>query len=162
MYEKCITCNRIGETCVPNLMRLPFPDLMQWCNKRQKHLGWTNQVLAYRCNVPLSTITRIKSGDFLDCKYSTIRSIVITLVGGTTDEWPCNAQVEKELQQVEDLERQAAKLAAVQEENEALKLKLSTIDAQHRADIRAIREEYLEQIAFLKDELKSRRAVQHL
>lgn len=162
MYEKCITCNRIGETCVPNLMRLPFPDLMQWCNKRQKHLGWTNQVLAYRCNVPLSTITRIKSGDFLDCKYSTIRSIVITLVGGTTDEWPCNAQVEKELQQVEDLEKQAAKLAAVQEENEALKLKLSTIDAQHRADIRAIREEYLEQITFLKDELKSRRAVQHL
>lgn len=162
MYEKCITCNRIGETCVPNLMRLPFPDLMQWCNKRQKHLGWTNQVLAYRCNVPLSTITRIKSGDFLDCKYSTIRSIVITLVGGTTDEWPCNAQVEKELQQVEDLEKQAAKLAAVQEENEALKLKLSTIDAQHRADIRAIREEYLEQITFLKDELKSRRAVQRL
>lgn len=162
MYEKCITCNRIGETCVPNLMRLPFPDLMQWCNKRQKHLGWTNQVLAYRCNVPLSTITRIKSGDFLDCKYSTIRSIVITLVGGTTDEWPCNAQVEKELQQVEDLEKQAAKLAAVQEENEALKLKLSTIDAQHRADIRAIREEYLEQITFLKDELKSRRAVQNL
>lgn len=162
MYEKCITCNRIGETCVPNLMRLPFPDLMQWCNKRQKHLCWTNQVLAYRCNVPLSTITRIKSGDFLDCKYSTIRSIVITLVGGTTDEWPCNAQVEKELQQVEDLEKQAAKLAAVQEENEALKLKLSTIDAQHRADIRAIREEYLEQITFLKDEMKSRRAVQHL
>ena len=162
MYEKCITCNRIGETCVPNLMRLPFPDLMEWCNKRQKHLGWTNHVLAYTCNVPLSTITRIKSGDFLDCKYSTIRNIVITLIGGTTDEFPCNAQVEKELQQVEALEKQAAKLAAVQAENEALKNQVGAMVERHRADVRAIREEYLEQITFLKDELKSRRPVQHL
>lgn len=162
MYEKCITCNRIGETCVPNLMRLPFPDLMEWCNKRQKHLGWTNHVLAYTCNVPLSTITRIKSGDFLDCKYSTIRNIVITLIGGTADEWPCNAQVEKELQQVEELEKQTAMLSAVEAENAALKNQIGTMVAQHRADVRAIREEYLEQIAFLKDELKSRRPVQHL
>ena len=81
MYEKCITCPRIGESCVPNLMRLPFPDLIQWCNKRQKHLNWTNQVLAYRCNVPIGTITRIKAGDYIDCKYSTIRDIVITMVG---------------------------------------------------------------------------------
>lgn len=161
MYEKCITCNRIGETCVPNLMRLPFPDLMEWCNKRQKHLGWTNHVLAYTCNVPLSTITRIKSGDFLDCKYSTIRSIVIALIGGTTDEFPCNAQVEKELQQVEELEKQTAMLSVVEAENAALKNQIGAMVERHRADVRAIREEYLEQIAFLKDELKSHRPVPH-
>ena len=162
MYEKCITCNRIGESCVPNLMRLPFPDLMQWCNKRQKHLGWTNHVLAYSCNVPLSTITRIKSGDFLDCKYSTIRSIVITLVGGTVDEFPCNAIVEKELQQMEELEKRAAKMHAMEKENEILKARLDSIDELHRKDIRIIKEEYQEQkaelkeqIAFLKDQLKA-------
>ena len=155
MYEKCITCDRIGESCVPNLMRLPFPDLMQWCNKRQKYLGWTNQVLAYRSNVPLGTINRIKAGDYLDCKYSTIRSILITLIGGTTDEWPCNAQVEKELQQVEDLEKQTAKLASIEKENEALKNRLEHIDEQHRNDIRAIKAEYQEQIAFLKEQLKA-------
>ena len=161
MYEKCITCNRIGETCVPNLMRLPFPDLMEWCNKRQKYLGWTNQVLAYRSSVPIGTISRIKAGDYLDCKYSTIRSILITLIGGTTDEWPCNAQVEQELQQVEELGQQAAMLAAVKAENEELKNQIAAIVAQHRADIRAIREEYLERINFLRDELKSRRSVPH-
>lgn len=155
MYEKCITCDRIGESCVPNLMRLPFPDLMQWCNKRQKYLGWTNQVLAYRSNVPLGTINRIKAGDYLDCKYSTIRSILITLIGGTTDEWPCNAQVEKELQQVEDLEKQTAKLASIEKENDALKNRLEHIDEQHRNDIRAIKTEYQEQIAFLKEQLKA-------
>lgn len=155
MYEKCIACNRIGESCVPNLMRLPFHDLMQWCNKRQKHLGWTNQALADYSKVPIGTITRIKAGDYFDCKYSTIRSIVIALIGGTTDEFPCNAQVEKELQQVEELEKQAAKLAFVEKENETLKNRLEHIDELHRQDIRAIKAEYQEQIIFMKDQLKA-------
>jgi predicted transcriptional regulator len=136
-------------------MRLPFPDLMQWCNKRQKHLGWTNQALADYSKVPIGTITRIKAGDYFDCKYSTIRSIVITLVGGTTDEWPCNAQVEKELQQVEELEKQAAKLASIEKENESLKNRLDHIDELHRNDIRAIKAEYQEHISFLKEQLKA-------
>lgn len=155
MYEKCITCNRIGETCVPNLMRLPFPVLIQWCNKRQRHLGWTNQKLADESKVPIATIYRIKDDDYLDCRYSTIRSILIALIGGTTDEFPCNAIVEKELEQMEELERQAAKLIAVEAENEALKLRLSTIDELHRSDIRAVKAEYQEQIAFLKEQLKA-------
>ena len=155
MYEKCITCTRIGESCVPNLMRLPFPDLMQWCNKRQKHLGWTNQVLAYRCNVPLGTITRIKAGDYHDCKYSTIRNIVITLIGGTTDEFPCNAQVEKELQQVEELEKQTAKLAVIEKENEDLRNRLEHLDELHRNDIRVIKSEYQDQISFLKEQVQA-------
>jgi hypothetical protein len=140
-------------------MLLPFDNLIQWCIKRQKHLAWTNKTLADKSKVPEGTISRIKAGDFLDCKYSTIKNLLIALIGGTTDEFPCNAQVEKELQQMEALEQQAAKLTAVEAENEAMKLRLEKIDEQHRADIRAIREEYLEQIIFLKDELKSRRAV---
>lgn len=166
MYEKCITCPRIGESCVPNLMRLPFPDLIQWCNKRQKHLGWTNQMLADKSKVPVGTINRIKAGDYLDCKYSTIRNIVITLVGGTTDEFPCNEQVEKELKQLELLDQQTAKCAALEKENAALekennamKASFSRIDEQHRKDIRAIKEEYQEQIAFLKDQLKAWQSV---
>jgi hypothetical protein len=148
MYEKCITCDRIGESCVPNLMRLSFADLMQWCNKRQKHLEWSNQTLADVSKVPVGTINRMKAGNYLDCKYATIRNIVIALIGGTIDEFPCNAQVEKELEQV-------AKIAAVEAENEAMKLRFREIDELHRQDVRAIRAEYQEQIAFLKDQLKA-------
>lgn len=155
MYEKCITCNRIGETCVPNLMRLSFPDLMQWCNKRQKHLGWTNQILADKSKVPVGTINRIKAGDYMDCKYSTIRSLLIALIGGTTDEFPCNKQVEQELQQMEELEKQAAKLASIEKENEALRNRLEHIDELHRQDIRAVKAEYQEQIIFMRDQLKA-------
>ena len=157
MFEKCIKCNRMGESCVPNLMLLPFTDLMQWCSTRQKHLGWSNQTLADKSRVPIGTINRIKAGEE-DCKYSTIRSILIALIGGTTDEFACTELVEKELKQLEALEQQAAKLSAVEMENTELKAKLNLIDEQHRKDIRAIKEEYQEQIVFLKDELKAWRS----
>jgi len=153
MFEKCIKCNRMGESCVPNLMLLPFTDLMQWCNKRQNHLGWTNKELAKTSKVPEGTISRIKAGEE-DCKYSTIRNILIALIGGTTDEFACTEQVEKELRQIEQLEKQAARLSSVEEENERLNLRLSQIDEQHRNDIRAVKAEYQEQVTFLKDEVK--------
>ena len=154
MFEKCIKCNRMGESCVPNLMLLQFSDLMQWCAKRQKHLGWTNHTLADKSNVPIGTINRIKAGED-DCKYSTIRNILIALIGGTTDEFACTEQVEKEQQQIEKLEQSAAKLSATEAENEMLKERLRQIDEQHRNDIRAIKEEHQDQIVFLKEELKA-------
>lgn len=155
MFEKCIKCNRMGESCVPNLMLLPFPALMQWCTKRQNYLDWTNHDLADKSTVPVGTINRIKAGDYLDCKYSTIRNLLLALIGGTTDEFACTELVEKELRQKEQFEQQAAKMAAVQEERDALKDRLLHIDEQHRQDIRVIREEYLEQIAFLKEQLRA-------
>lgn len=155
MFEKCIACNRIGESCVPNLMLLPFANLIQWMDKRQKYLGWTNQDLADKSKVPVGTIKRIKAGEYMDCKYSTIKSILIALIGGTTDEFSCTEQVEREMRNMEQLEQQAAKLSTVEAENEMMKCRLNQIDEMHRHDIRIIREEYQEQIAFLKEQLKA-------
>ena len=165
MFEKCIKCNRLGDSCVPNLMLLPFSELIQWCSKRQKHLGWTNQALADKSKVPIGTINRIKAGDYADCKYSTIKNLLITLIGGTSDEFSCTEQVEKELQQVEQLEKQAAKLTVAEAENERLRARLQDVDKllqsigeQHRQDIRVIKQEYQEQVAFLREELKAWRS----
>ncbi len=98
----------------------------------------------------------------MDCKYSTMRSILIALIGGTSDEFSCTEQVEKELQQMEQLEKQAAKMTAVEAENEMLKARLKDvdkllqgIDEKHRQDIRIIKQEYQEQVAFLREELKA-------
>lgn len=160
MFEKCIKCNRMGESCVPNLMLLPFHDLIQWCDKRQKHLSWTNHTLADKSNVPVGTINRIKAGEYLDCKYSTIKNILIALIGGTTNEFECTEQVENELRQMEQFEKQAQKLGEAEKENKLLKDRLEKIDEQHRKDIRVIKEEfqkqkdeYHEQIAFLKERI---------
>ena len=163
MFDKCIKCNRLGESCVPNLMLLPFPELLKWCDKRQHYLNWTNQKLAENTKkVPVGTINRIKAGEE-DCKYSTMQSILITLIGGTADEWSCTEQVQNELRQIEQLEQKNAMLSSVEAENERLKHRIESIDEQHRNDIRCIRAEYLDQIkflheriAFLTDELKAR------
>lgn len=164
MFEKCIKCDRIGESCVPNLWLLPLPELIQWCIKRQKYLGWSNQFWADDSKTPVGTINRLKAGEYADCKYSTIRSLAISVIGGTKDEFSCTAQVENELRNLEKLEQQAAKLTTVEAENAELKDRLNRIDELHRQDIRAIKEEfqkqkeeYQEHISFLKDELKARR-----
>ena len=157
MFEKCIKCNRIGESCVPNLMLLSFSDLMQWCIKRQKHLEWSNQILADKSKVPVGTINRIKAGED-DCKYSTIHSILIALIGGTTDEFACTELVEKELRHLEQYEQQAAKLTDIETKYEVLKDRMNNVDEQHRQDIRTIKAEYQAQIDFLKEELKAWRS----
>lgn len=155
MFEKCIKCDSIGVSCVPNLWLLPFSELIKWCIKRQEFRGWSNQKWADESNVPVGTIKRIKAGDYADCKYSTIKSLAISIIGGTTNEFACTEQVEKELRNIEQLEQQAAKLSAVEKENSEMKAKLDTIDELHRNDVRAIRAEYQEQIAFLKEQLKA-------
>lgn len=152
MFEKCIPCERIGVSCVPNLMRLQFAELIRWCIKRQKHLGWSNNFLADKSKVPVGTINRIWGGDYEDCKYSTIKQLLVTLIGGTEDEYHCNELIEKELRNVE---QQAAKLSIVEAENERLKNRFREIDEIHRNDMRVMREEYQDQIAFLKDQLKT-------
>jgi predicted transcriptional regulator len=138
---------------------------MQWLIKFQKHLGWSNQKWADESNVPVGTINRMKAGDYTDCKYSTIRSLAISVMGGAKDEFSCTEQVERELQQMDQLEKQAAKLSVVEAENEMLKNRLKSVDEllkniddRHRQDIRAVKEEYQEQITFLKEELKAWRA----
>ncbi len=148
MFDKCIPCERLGEDCVPNLMLLSFADLMSWCNKRQKYLGWTNAVLAERSRVPLGTINRIKAGDYMDCKYSTIRNILVALIGGISTEFPCKEKLEQVLQQ-------ANKLEATETENRELCELVRKMDELHRSDIRMIREEYAEQVAFLKEQLRA-------
>ena len=159
MFDKCIPCQRIGESCVPNLMRLQFAELILWCIKRQKHLGWSNNFLADKSKVPVGTINRIWGGDYEDCKYSTIKQLLVTLIGGTEDEYHCNELIDKEFRNVE---QQVAKLSDVEAENERLKAenerlknRFKEIDEIHRNDIRVIKEEYREQVLFLREQLKA-------
>ena len=159
MFDKCIPCQRIGESCVPNLMRLPFAELIRWCVKRQKHLGWSNNFLADKSKVPVGTINRIWCGDYEDCKYSTIKQLLVTLIGGTEDEYHCNELIEKEIR---SMEQQAEMLSIVEAENEKLKAenerlikRFKEIDEIHRNDIRIIKEEYREQVVFLREQLKA-------
>jgi len=147
MFDKCISCERLGQDCVPNLFELSWPDLLEWWKKRQKHLGWTNQVLSDKSKVPLGTINRIKAGED-DCKYSTMRMILHALTGGYDIEFPCQKKLDAEFAHIETLEKQCAELASA---NEGLVGRLQIIEETHRKDILAITTDYKERIEFLKE-----------
>ena len=151
MFRACVKCDRLGLDCVPNLMALPFPDLLEWWKERQRFLGWTNQTLADKSNIPLGTINRIKAGED-DCRYSTMRAVIHALLGGYSVEFPCQKKLDQEFAHIEALEKQNAELIA---KNEELIAKLSTIDEVHRNDIRVIMAEYREEKAFLIEQLRA-------
>ena len=130
MFEKCIKCDRIGMDCVPNLMLLPFHDLIQWCDKRQRHLGWSNQILADKSKVPVGTINRIKAGED-DCRYSTMRCIFHALMGGYSVEFPCQKKLDHEFAHYEMLEKQCAELIST---NECLSSQMKTIEELHKSE----------------------------
>lgn len=152
MFDKCINCDRLGQDCMPNLMQLSFPDLLKWWDKRQKHLGWTNQKLSEESTIPLGTINRIKTGDHDDCRYYTIKRILVSLIGGVADEFPCKEKMEQNIQRIEALEQQAALAVAIEKENRELKERLAQIEAKHNLEISTIREEDQRKIDFLRIE----------
>ena len=125
MFDKCVTCERIGQDCVPNLLALPWPELLDFWKKRQAFLGWSNQVLSDKSKIPVGTINRIKAGDYLDCKYSSIKNILNALVGASLHEPSCpapeaehtddKAAIDYLLNQVERLRKE---VDAWREENE--------------------------------------------
>ena len=151
MFSACVKCDRVGLDCVPNLMALPFADLLEWWKERQRFLGWTNQILADKSNIPVGTINRIKAGED-DCRYSTVRAIIHALLGGYSVEFPCQKKLDQEFAHIEALEKQNAELLKNLEE---LNSRLATIDELHRNDIRVIKAEYTEEIAFLKEQLRA-------
>ena len=146
MFDRCIGCDRLGQDCVPNLMALPFPDLLTWWKKRQALLGWTNQTLYEKSGIPVGTIARIKSGED-DCKYSTMRSIIHALMGSYSAEFPCQKKLDAEFAHIEELEKQRQELI---EERNALLAKFQSLAELHRNDMQTIRNEYIERIDLLK------------
>lgn len=146
MFDRCIGCERLGQDCVPNLMALPFRDILAWWKKRQALLGWTNQVLYEKSGIPVGTINRIKSSED-DCKYSTMRSIIHALMGGHSVEFPCQKKLDAEFAHIEELEKRCLELTL---EKEALLTRLQTLAEVHHSDMQTIRNEYIDQIDLLK------------
>lgn len=130
MFDRCITCERLGQDCAPNLLSLPWPALLEWWKKRQAHLKWTNQTLSDKSTIPVGTINRIKGGED-DARYSTMRCIIHALMGGYSVEFPCQKKLDQEFAHFESLEKQCTELAS---EKEALISKMQAIEEAHQSD----------------------------
>ena len=130
MFDRCIACERLGQDCAPNLLSLPWQDLLAWWKKRQAFLGWSNQVLSDKSNIPVGTINRIKAGED-DCRYSTMRSIIHALMGSYSVEFPCQKKLDQEFAHIETLEKQCIELTST---NECLSAQMKAIEELHKSE----------------------------
>lgn len=122
--------------------------------KELAHL--TNAYISKESDVSIKTIERIMAINIeQDIMRATARRIELVVIGPVRD-YSCCLDHE-----VNDVESVRKLLADVETENEQLKAQLRQIDEQHRQDIRAVRNEYQEQITFLMDELKAWRSLHH-
>ncbi len=56
MYEKCISCERLGKDCFPNLYIMEVEEIREWAKLRMKYKGWTYADLSEASGVPKGTI----------------------------------------------------------------------------------------------------------
>lgn len=130
MFDRCITCERLGQDCAPNLLSLPWQELLAWWKKRQTFLGWSNQKLSDISTIPVGTINRIKAGED-DCRYSTMRSIIHALMGSYSIEFPCQKKLDQEFAHYETLEKQCVELTSA---NECLLAQMKAVEELHKSE----------------------------
>ena len=63
------------------IMAMSTEELIMWCRQRKKLLGYSNQKLSEIADVPQGTVDRIMAGKYTEFKYSSIRPIIVALIG---------------------------------------------------------------------------------
>ena len=91
MFEKCVSCPRLGRDCMPNLMVMDITQMRSWARAVKKQRGLSNADLAARCGTPKSTIAMqlsdSRSGE--DVYYSTFAPILCALIDAPKSEREC-------------------------------------------------------------------------
>ena len=146
-YYRCFICPRFRNECGGRPTR--DMDLKEWCEYMRDirdYFGLSNDYITKKAESSTGTTERIMAcNTSQDVMRATARRYEQAVIG-PVGEFTCYLDHDP---------TSCTKMAALEKENEALKCRLEQSDEQHRNDIRVIREEYLEQIAFLKEQLKA-------
>lgn len=108
MFEKCITCDKLGKSCIPNLYRMSVEEIREWARLLKESKGWTNADLARASGVPKGTIDAQlsrKQGKVADVNYSTFAPLLCALLECDPDNLPCQLETNGSTEQVEALEK---------------------------------------------------------
>lgn len=148
MYEKCITCDKLGKECIPNLYVMDVSEIRDWARALKAHKGISNAELANLSGVPKGTIDSnfsSHSGRHPDVNYSTFAPILRALIGCTGDEMPCK----------EGSYESSEIISRIESENEFLK---SYIEKAHLSKQTAD-DVYADRSNFMRGEIKRKNAV---
>lgn len=143
MFERCVNCKRLGDTCGgPDFYLMPADELVAWCRKRKSHLHLSNAKIAEMANMARGTVDSFFASTHPDFRYETIRYILKVLIGSTCESEPCQINSENEQTRIK------AENEHVHTENARLE---SAMLREH--------DQYNKNIAFMKEELNKVREV---
>lgn len=129
-FEKCEGCDHVGADCIPYIVSLSSAELLEWCRIRKKQLRMTNEELAEKSNAALGTINRLFASKNTDFMYSSMQSVVFSLLGLDASEVSCHrpgydgriqaleAQHEKEIAQARQEDKRMIDVLKEQLEHE--------------------------------------------
>ena len=151
-YFRCLSCPRFRNTCGGRPTR--GYDLQTWCEyirDVRDAFGLKNADIAKGADVSTKTIEKVIAiNTEQDIMRATARRIELAVIG-PVGVYSCFVDHEG----ANDSER----ISEISKENEQLKEQILHMGEQHRRDVRAVKEEYMEQIAFLREELKAWRSL---
>lgn len=145
-YNICLQCPYMPDSCDgPNVLAMEYPRWVEWVKGRMSQMGLSKNALSERSGVALSTIKGFLSESGYDIRTDTMRRITKVLVGGSWGTYPCHFAAL--LMEGTDLDEDtdSKKAAELEAEVEELTNK-----------IREIKEEYKEEIKFLREQIEIR------
>lgn len=140
MFEKCITCDHIsGCPHSPRFYMLSPPEVIDWCRKRKKFLGLSNDDVAEMSGLPHGTVSRLMGGNYADYKHTTIQPLLRSLTGDGLGELPCPTTQPEVTELMEKYSKACARI--------------EFLEAHYQEDMQRIRSDDQRQIDHLNAEI---------
>ena len=144
MYEKCLTCQKIGISCDgPNFMAMGTDELVDWCIARRKQIpGMTYDKIQEATGLSKGTISGFFNKTHGDFRIETIRPILKVLVGGAWSDSPCDDPAEHERAQYEaEIRRRDETIERLEQLNGSLQTLVANTNARYTKDKDFLRSE---------------------
>lgn len=140
MFEKCITCDHVsGCPHSPRFYMLSPPEVIDWCRKRKKFLGLSNEDIADMSGLPHGTVSRLLGGNYADYKHTTIQPLLRTLTGDGLGELPCPTT--------------QPEVAELMEKYDKARARVEYLEQHYQEDVQRIRSDNQRQIDHLNAEI---------
>ena len=111
MFEKCLQCDKLGNSCARQLYEMNPDELVSLCNAKRKRIpGMTYDRMVEKTGLSKGTISGFFGGNHADYRLETIRPILKVLFSDNLAECPCIS--------LEDSERAAYEARIAQLEGE--------------------------------------------
>lgn len=135
-------------------MTLSPSDTLAWCKARKEALHLSNEDIAYRANLPKSTVDRIFSPKETDCRFTTMQPVARVLSGCTVKELDCEAYKPPSEILLEQIRTKEEIIHTLEEETKRLDEHIKQLQATAQADLQRAKDEEAESLAYMKKKEK--------